>query len=225
MTITILTLFPEMFTGPLDHSIIGRARKNNTLNINLMNIRDFATDAYGTVDDHPYGGGVGMIMKVDVIDAALTKAKQTTEKSTSVKTILLDPAGTTYNQEIARKYAQLNHLIIICGHYEGVDERVFELVDEVISIGDYVLTGGELAAMAIVDSVARLTPGVLGNDQSAINESFSTDLIEAAQYTRPALYKGLQVPDVLLKGNHEHIRAWRQQSAKVRTQNKKSQVK
>lgn len=208
MTISILTLFPEMFSGPLDYSIVKRAKEKGIMTINFVNIRDFSTDTYKSVDDHPYGGGVGMILRVDVIDRALRALRG--------KKVLLDPRGDTFTQKKAREYAKLDHLILICGHYEGVDERIKTLVDESISIGDYVLTGGELPAMVITDSVVRLLPGVLkeGVTQS---ESFSPSLIthhsslplEYPQYTRPEEYQGMRVPDVLLSGNHKKIEEWR----------------
>lgn len=208
MTISILTLFPEMFSGPFDYSIVKRAKEKGRITINLINIRDSSTDTYKSVDDHPYGGGVGMVLRVDVIDRAL--------QSLRGKKVLLDPRGVTFTQKKAREYAKLDHLILVCGHYEGVDERVKSIVDESISIGDYILTGGELPAMILADSIIRLLPGVLkeGVTQS---ESFSPSLIthhsslplEYPQYTRPEKYKGMRVPDVLLSGNHKKIAAWR----------------
>ena len=160
MTISILTLFPEMFAGPFDHSIIRRAKDKNIVHINFVNIRDFSSDTYKTVDDHPYGGGVGMIMRVDVVNRALEHMKALC-KRTSCKTILLDPQGTPYTQAKAKELSSIDHLILICGHYEGVDERVRSLVDETISIGDFIVTGGEIPAMVLIDSVVRLLPGVL----------------------------------------------------------------
>lgn len=209
MTISILTLFPEMFHGPFDSSIISRAQKKGLVTIDLVNIRDFATNRYKTVDDHPYGGGTGMIMKVDVIDRAL-KSQKSKVKSLKSKTILLDPRGTPYNQKKAKELSKLDHLILICGHYEGVDERVNSLVDERISIGPFVLTGGELPAMMIADSVARLIPGVIAKSDATLNESFSDSMkFEYPQYTKPRTYKKASVPKILLSGDHKKIQAWR----------------
>ena len=201
MTITILTLFPEMFQGPFDYSIVKRAKDQEKVVINLINIRDFANDKYRSVDDHPYGGGTGMIMRVDVIDRALQNRKG--------RKILLDPRGTPFSQAKAREFAKLEHLILICGHYEGVDERVNELIDESISIGNYVLTGGELPAMVITDTVIRLLPNVLKKEATQ-NESFSVSrTVEYPQYTRPKEYNGIHVPEILLSGNHQKIEDWK----------------
>lgn len=213
MKIDILTLFPEQFAGVFEHSIIRRAKEKGLVEINLVNLRDFATDKYKSVDDKPYGGGAGMILRVDIIGNAIGELRN--EKS---KVILLDAGGKKYNQQTAEKLAKDDHLIIICGHYEGVDHRVHEyLADEVISIGNYVLSGGEIPAMVIVDSIVRLLPGVLGNPQSLQEESFTVDAqrysskeAEYPQYTRPEEYKGWKVPEVLLSGNHKKISMWRQ---------------
>lgn len=224
MKISILTLFPDMFSGPFDYSIVKRAKEKKLIDISLINIRDFATDNYKTVDDKPYGGGKGMIMKVDVLHRAIEsvfnrKVKSSKSKVKSAipacadrqnsKVILLDPKGTTFTQEKAKEYSRRNHLILICGHYEGIDARVKHFVDESISIGDYVLTGGEIPAMVIVDSVIRLVTGVL--DKAATeDESFTKkDVLEYPQYTRPQEYKKHKVPDVLLFGNHKEIEKWR----------------
>jgi tRNA (guanine37-N1)-methyltransferase len=206
MRIDILTLFPEMFTGPLDFSIVNRARKNKTVEINIHNLRDWAVDKYKSVDDHPYGGGAGMIMRVDIIDSAVSKLR--TEKT---KIILLDATGERYNQKKALQLSREDHLIFICGHYEGVDHRVHEkIADEIISVGDYVLSGGELPAMTIIDSIVRLLPGVLGNEVSLIEESHNKEgITEYAQYTRPEDYNGWKVPEILLSGNHKKIKEWR----------------
>lgn len=213
MKIAILTLFPEMFQGPLDYSIAKRAKEKGLVTINLVNIRDFASDTYKTVDDHPYGGGTGMIMKVDVIDRAMQHATRNTQHVTTKK-ILLDPRGTPYSQKKANEFAKLDHLILICGHYEGVDERVGSLVDERISIGSYILTGGELGAMIIADSVIRLIPGVLSKSDAVKNESFSETMkLEHPQYTSPRTYKNLSVPIVLLSGDHKKIHRWRKDNA------------
>ena len=212
MTISLLTLFPDMLKSFFDLSIIKRAQERGFLNINFINIRDFATDKYRTVDDHPYGGGVGMVMKVDVIDRALEHAKKLTKRKSH--TVLMDPKGTTYSQKIAVKYATLNHLILIAGHYEGVDARVDQLVDEKISIGSYVLTGGELPQAIIVDSVTRLLPGVLKDPTATQSESFmQRDALEAPQYTRPSEYKNMKVPEVLLSGNPKKISEWKEEKS------------
>lgn len=213
MKISILTLFPEMFDGPLNYSIVKRAKEKGLVTMNLVNIRDFASDSYKTVDDHPYGGGTGMIMRVDIIDRALQHVTRNTLHAT-MKKILLDPRGKPYNQKKTRELAKLDHLVLICGHYEGVDERVSSLVDERISIGPYILTGGELPAMIIADSITRLLPGVLSKSDAVKNESFSETMkLEHPQYARPRTYKKLSVPVVLLSGDHKKIRTWRSDNA------------
>lgn len=215
MTISILTLFPEMFPGPFDYSIVKRAKEKGRITINLINIRDSSTDTYKSVDDHPYGGGVGMVLRVDIIDSAMSNIKCQMSNG-KTKTVLLDPRGKPFTQKKAREYAHLDHLILVCGHYEGVDERVTSLVDESVSIGDYVLTGGELPAMVIVDSVVRLLPGVLKKEATS-SESFSkSHTLEYPQYTRPEKYKGMSVPEVLLSGNHKKIDDWRKDATTAR---------
>lgn len=209
MIITILTLFPEMFDTVFKYSIIKRAIAQRIVEINLVNIREFAIDAYKTVDDRPFGGGAGMILKVDLIDRAIESLKSKIKPDKKVKIILLDPKGVTFSQAKAQEFSHFNRLILICGHYEGVDARIENLVDEVISIGKYVLTGGELPSMVIVDSVVRLIPGVLQNPDSLTQESFSNENLEYPQYTRPASYKGMNVPDILLSGNHKEIEKWK----------------
>lgn len=216
MNISILTLFPDMFRGPFSSSIIKRAQDKGQVAIEYVNLRDFALDRYKSVDDHPYGGGVGMILRVDVVDRALQKLK-TKNSKLKTKTILLDPQGTPYVQKKARALSTLDHLVLLCGHYEGVDERIRSLVDEELSIGDYVLTGGELPAMIIVDSVVRLIPGVLSKADATSHESFEEGLLEYAQYTRPEVYKDKRVPATLLSGNHATIAAWKKTSAHHKT--------
>ena len=216
MKITILTLFPEMFQGPFTHSIVKRAQEDGKLIINFVNIRDFGISKHKMVDDTPYGGGVGMVMRVDVIDSAITHARDA--NAASEKVILMDARGKTYTQRIAKSFAYVDHLIIVCGHYEGVDERVRSLVDDTISIGDFIVTGGEIPAMLITDSVARLVEGVL-DAEATDRESFSlTDEndqhLEYPQYTKPQAYNDMAVPDVLLSGNHAKIREWRTAEAK-----------
>ncbi len=201
-----------MFRGPFDQSIINRAIDKKLITIDYINIRDFAKDSYKTVDGHPYGGGVGMILRVDVVDSAIKSVKS--QKS---KVILLDAGGTPYTQQTARRLSTFDHLILICGHYEGVDERIRSLVDEEISIGDYILTGGEIPAMVLIDSVTRLIPGVLGKPEATIHESFSERLLEYPQYTEPQEYENMRVPPVLLSGNHKKIADWRKRESLKRT--------
>jgi tRNA (guanine37-N1)-methyltransferase len=225
MVFDVITLFPEMFAGPLDYSIIKRAQEKKLIEINLHNLRQWAIDKHGTVDDRPYGGGAGMILRVEPIHAALREIKmqnakaKTTKQNAKTQTILLDPRGGKFTQAKARQYTQLNQLILICGHYEGVDERVREhLVNESISIGDYILTGGEIPAMVVIDAVSRLIPGVLQRPEATQIESFSTtsrepratSYLEFPQYTRPANFLGWKVPAVLLSGNHGEIERWRE---------------
>lgn len=205
MQVDILTLFPEMFAGPLDFSIVKRAKEKGLVTINIHNLRDWATDNYKSVDDKPYGGGAGMIMRVDIIDAAVSKLK-----SKNSKVILLDAGGEKYTQAKAQQLSKVDRLIFICGHYEGVDHRVSEhIADEVISVGDYVLSGGEIPTMTIIDSVVRLLPGALGNEESLTEESHNEGEIEYPQYTRPEEYKGWKVPEILLSGHHKNIESWR----------------
>ena len=208
MKIDILTLFPQMFTGPLSESILKRAQEKGTVKIKVHNLRDWAEDKHHTTDLPPYGGGAGMVMKIDVIDKAVAALKKENKKT---KVILLDTKGEMYKQEKAKQLSKEKHLILIAGHYEGVDQRVHDhLVDEVICTGEYVLTGGEIPAMTVVDSVVRLLPEVLGNPDSLTEESFNDkDQIEYPQYTRPEEYKGWKVPKVLLSGNHKEISDWR----------------
>ena len=203
MKFDILTLFPEMFNS-LRESIIGRAEKNKAISINLVNIRDFSTDKHKHVDDMPYGGGAGMVIKPDVVYDAFNSIE-----SEDARVIYLSPKGKTLTQEIVEELSQESHLILLCGHYEGIDQRVLdEIVDEEISIGDYVLTGGEIPAMVLVDSVSRYVDGVL-TKESVSEESFSNGLLEYPQYTRPEVFLGKKVPEVLLSGHHSNIKKWR----------------
>lgn len=214
MKIDILTLFPEMFTGVLGSSILKKAQDKEAVSFDLINFRDYSTNKHKTVDDYPYGGGNGMVLKPEPIFNAIESIKNF-EKA---RTIMLTPQGKPYDQKMAEELAKENHLIFICGHYEGFDERVREhLVTDEISIGDYILTGGEIASMAIIDSIVRLLPGVLGNDESADTDSFSTGLLEYPQYTRPQDYRGLKVPETLLSGHHENIEKWRKSESLKRT--------
>lgn len=217
MKIDVITLFPEFLESLKTHSIVGRAIERGKLALTMHNLRDYAQDNYKSVDDHPYGGGAGMVLRVDVMDRALGSVKQTN----SGKAILLTPQGQVYRQASARSLSQEQELILICGHYEGFDERIRDLVDLEISVGDYVLTGGEIPAMLIVDSVARLIPGVLGDDQSSKEESFEKGLLEYPQFTRPVEYGGKKVPEILLGGNHAEIKKWRDKQARMRTKKRR----
>lgn len=213
MLIEILTLFPAICAGPLGESMMKRARESGKVDIRIHNLRDWATDKHRTTDDMPFGGGQGMVMKAEPIFAAVEQLR--TEKC---RVLLLTPQGAVFRQAMAQRLAAETHLILICGHYEGVDHRVVEaLVDEEVSIGDYVLTNGALAAAVVADAVVRLLPGVLGDDRSAVEESFSHGRLEAPHYTRPAEFRGLRVPDVLLGGNHAAIAKWREAEGLART--------
>ncbi len=213
MKIDVLTLFPAMFAGPLDESIVKRAREAKLLDLKIHNLRDWTHDRHKTVDDKPFGGGPGMLLKVEPLFEAIESLQR--EKT---KVILLSPSGRKFSQEIARELSQEKDLLLVCGSYEGFDERVREaLADDELSIGDYVLTNGALPAMVVVDAVARLLPGVLGDDESSHDESFSHGLLEYPQYTRPAEFRGMKVPEVLLSGNHAEIEKWRREQAKLRT--------
>jgi len=214
LRIDLLTLFPELFTGPVDVSIIQRARKSGLLDLRVHNLRDYTHDNYKTVDDRPFGGGPGMVLKPEPIFEAV---EAVADEATRV--ILMSPTGRTFEQAAARELAGEQRLLFICPAYEGVDERVRqELADDELSIGDYVLTNGSLAAMVVIDAVTRLLPGALGDDQSALDESFSQGLLEYPHYTRPAEYRGWKVPPVLLSGNHAEIEKWRREQAALRTQ-------
>ncbi len=208
-----------MFAGPLNHSIIKRAQEKQQVRINFVDIRSFAKDKYRTVDDRPYGGGAGMILRVDIVDSALQSARDATAKNERV--ILLDPQGVPYTQQKAQELTRCDHLILICGHYEGVDERIRLLVDEEVSMGDFVLTGGEIPAMAVIDSVTRLLPGVLARPEAAQDETFSEGLLEYPHYTQPRTYNGISVPEVLVGGNHAKISAWRAEEKLKRTKAKR----
>lgn len=217
MQIDILTLFPEMFPGPLGESIIGRAAARELARIQAIDLRRFAHDARGTVDDKPYGGGPGMLMKVEPI----VEAVESVRRPESV-VILTSPRGERFNQRLAAELAKERHLVIIAGHYEGVDQRAIELaVDREISLGDFVLTSGNLAAMVMADAIVRLLPGVLGHDESSVDESHSAGLLEYPQYTRPPEFRGLKVPEVLLSGDHGRVDAWRQRQSERLTRERR----
>lgn len=221
MRIDILTIFPEMFRGPFDVSVLKRAMDAGVLTIRLHDIRAFTTDRHHSVDDYPFGGGAGMVLKAPpIFDAVEFVRFQARAEGLTVEPqiILMTPSGRRFEQSIAEELATRQHLILICGHYEGIDERVREhLATDAISIGDYVLTGGELPAMVLVDAVARLVPGVLGAPESLAEESISSGLLEYPQYTRPAVYRGWEVPKVLLSGDHQAIARWRRARALERT--------
>ena len=215
MRFSVLTLFPEMFSAFLAGGIVGRAIEHRTISVEPIDIRDFAKDRHRTVDDRPYGGGCGMVMKPEPLAEAI---RHTRKKDPEAYTLLLTPQGQLFNQGVAQELAAYTGLILVCGRYEGIDERVREhLVDDELSIGDYVLTGGELAAMVVIDAVSRLIPGTLGSEHSAQEDSFSTGLLEYPQYTRPRSFEGANVPDVLLSGDHGAIRQWRRHASLVRT--------
>ncbi|HEV2319493.1 MAG TPA: tRNA (guanosine(37)-N1)-methyltransferase TrmD [Verrucomicrobiae bacterium] len=213
MKIDVLTLFPAMFAGPLDESIIKRARKKGLLDLKVHDLRDWTHDRHRTVDDRPFGGGPGMLMKPEPIFEAVERLRRD-----ETKVILLSPAGRKFGQQIARELAEQQDLLLVTGHYEGFDERLRRsLADDELSIGDYVLTNGALPAMVVIDAVTRLLPGVLGDDESSRDESFSHGLLEYPQYTRPAEFRGMKVPEVLISGNHAEIEKWRREQAKLRT--------
>jgi tRNA (guanine37-N1)-methyltransferase len=217
MKIDILTLFPEICRAPLNESIMKRAQDKGIIDLRIHNLRDWTTDKHHTVDDVPFGGGQGMVMKPEPIFAAVESLQSKIEDRKS-KIILMSPAGRRFDQHMATQLSPESHLIVICGHYEGVDHRVIEqLVDLEISIGDYVLTNGAIAAVVVVDAVVRLLPGVLGHEQSAVDDSFARGLLEAPHYTRPAEFRGWKVPEVLLSGNHAEIAKWRKEHAIKRT--------
>ena len=219
MKIDILTLFPEMFTGMLDHSIVGRAREGGLIDLRLVQLRDYTTDRHRVVDDAPYGGGAGMVMKCEPLFRAIEDLRPEEEKPPETQVIYLSPQGEPFSQKIACNLAEKGrHLILVCGHYEGVDERArMTLFDREISVGDYVLTGGELPAAVVVDAVVRLLPGVLGNAESAVNESFMNDIFDHPHYTRPETFQGMPVPDILLSGHHGRVEEWRRREALRRT--------
>ncbi|MBT2688535.1 tRNA (guanosine(37)-N1)-methyltransferase TrmD [Bacillus sp. ISL-47] len=216
MKIDVLSLFPEMFDGVFGHSILKKAADNGAVEYNVVNFREYADNKHKTVDDYPYGGGAGMVLKPQPIFDAVDNLRG--EGETKPRVILLCPQGERYTQRKAEELAELDHLIFVCGHYEGYDERIREhVVTDEISIGDFVLTGGELGAMVVIDSVVRLLPGVLGNEESHKKDSFSTGFLEHPHYTRPADFRGIKVPDVLMSGNHRLIEDWRGKESIRRT--------
>jgi tRNA (guanine37-N1)-methyltransferase len=216
MKIDVLTLFPEMFVGPLDFSMVKRAREAGILDFEVINLRDYTHDRHKTVDDRPFGGGPGMVLKPEPIFEAVEKLAN--EKT---RVVMLTPAGRPFTQAAAQELSQMEHLLFLCGAYEGFDERVRTLVHQEFSIGDYVLTNGALPAMVIIDAVTRLLPGVLGHEQSSADESFSHGLLEYPHFTRPAEFRGMKVPEVLLSGNHAEIEKWRREQARERTKERR----
>lgn len=224
MRIDMFCLFPEMFSSPLDYSIIKRAKERGVVEIVTHNIRDYTHDKHHTVDDYPYGGGPGMVFKPEPVFEAVETVKQQFNAG-EIPIILLTPRGRLFNQQIAQELALHSQLMLICGHYEGIDERVYEhLATDEISIGDYILSGGELAAMVVVDAIVRLIPGVLGSQMSLDSESHADGLLEYPQYTRPQTYRGWSVPSVLLSGNHSEIARWRRQEAISLTAKRRSDL-
>jgi len=216
MKIDVLTLFPEMFTGVFNSSILGKAQEKGIVELQAINFRTYANNKHNTVDDYPYGGGGGMVLKPEPIFAAVEDLYDSLEEPPRV--ILMCPQGERYTQRKAEELSSAKHLVFICGHYEGYDERIRQhLVTDEISVGDYVLTGGELPAMTIIDSVVRLLPGALGNETSAVTDSHSTGLLEYPHYTRPAVFRDMKVPDELLSGHHSNIEKWRRQQSLIRT--------
>jgi tRNA (guanine37-N1)-methyltransferase len=213
LCVETLSVFPQMFEVPMDSSIIGRARRAGILDFKAHDLRAWTHDNHNTTDDEPYGGGAGQLMKVEPVFEALDELLE----HEPAHVIILTPVGVPFNQQMAESLARKERLIMVCGRYEGFDERVYDRADAHVSLGDYILTGGELAAMVITDAVCRLLPGVLGDEQSPLDESFSTGLLEYPQYTRPAAYRGLEVPEVLLSGNHQMIAAWRRKQSIIRT--------
>lgn len=217
MNFHVMTLFPDMIRNGLEESITGRAMNKNIISLNTVNIRDFSQDKHLHVDDYPYGGGAGMVMQPGPIYRAFESIKQQTGKD-KLRLIYLTPQGNVFNQDMAKDFAKEEELVFLCGHYEGVDERILEMiVTDYVSIGDYVLTGGELPAMVMIDAISRMVPGVLSNDVSAEFESFADNLLEYPQYTRPEEFMGKRVPDVLLSGHHANIDKWRREQSLLRT--------
>lgn len=214
MIFTVLTLFPGIFESPLNESIIKKARDRGILSFNLVNIRDFATDIHHTCDDAPFGGGAGMVMKVDPVWGAM---KYVDNAFGRPHYVLLTPHGRVFDHHAAARFSRVKHIGLICGRYEGLDGRIASLVDEEVSIGDFVLSGGEAASLVMIEAISRLVPGVLGNEDSPVDESFRDGLLEYPQYTRPRDFMGMEVPEVLLSGNHEEIRKWRRKEALKRT--------
>ncbi|GAA0085406.1 tRNA (guanosine(37)-N1)-methyltransferase TrmD [Clostridium sp. CTA-7] len=219
MKISILTLFPEMF-DIFNHSIIGKAKEKNIVEIEALNIREFTLNKHKKVDDYPYGGGAGMVMTPQPLVDSIRHCKKTNKG----KVVFLGPRGKTFNQEMAKELSKEDELIFICGHYEGIDERVYKYIDSEVSLGDFVLTGGEMAAIPVIDSILRLKSGVLGKEESYMDESFSDGLLEYPQYTRPEEFEGDRVPEILLSGHHENIRKWRRAQSLIITKERREDL-
>jgi len=216
MIFHVLTLFPDMIRDTLNHSILKRAQQSNIIDVNCVNIRDFSTSKHKKVDDYPYGGGAGMLMQPDPVYKAYKSVMENINEK--VRVIYLSPQGSTFTQEIAKELSLEKNIILLCGHYEGIDQRVIdEIVTDEISIGDYILTGGELPALVLIDSVSRLVQGVLNKAESYEDESFSNNLLEYSQYTRPPIFLNRKVPEVLLSGHHENIKKWRNENSLLNT--------
>jgi tRNA (guanine37-N1)-methyltransferase len=218
LSVEVLTLFPRLISAPLEESILGKALGKGLLRVRVTDIRDFADGRHRVTDDVPYGGGAGMVMKPEPLVAAIEAARQ---RLPGARVILMSPQGSPFGQARARQLLEAGSLILVCGRYEGVDERVLRWVDEELSLGDFVLTGGEVPALAVIEAIARLVPGVLGNELSAHTESFSDGLLEGPQYTRPPEFRGMRVPEVLLSGDHKKIAQWRQEQAVARTRERR----
>ena len=219
MRVDILTIFPELFAPMLSVSMMGRAQEAGLLEVVTHDLRDWTDDVHRSVDDEPYGGGPGMVMKCEPIFSAVEAIKDFDERP--AKVVFLAPTGTPFTQAMARELSTGERLLLVCGRYEGFDERVYTLADAIVSIGDYVLTGGEIPALVIIDAVTRLIPGVLGHDESALDESFSDGLLEYPHYTRPSSFRGVAVPEILLSGNHAQIEAWRREQSRQRTRQRR----
>ncbi|AQM60282.1 tRNA (guanosine(37)-N1)-methyltransferase TrmD [Clostridium baratii] len=216
MKISIITLFPEMFSI-FNHSIIGKAKEKGIVDIECLNIRDYTKNKHNKVDDYPYGGGAGMVMSPQPVIDTIRECK----KNNKGKVVFLGPRGKTFNHALAKELAKEDELIFVCGHYEGIDERAYNYIDMEVSLGDFILTGGEMAAIPVIDSILRLNPGVLGKEESFMDESFSDGLLEYPQYTRPEEFEGLKVPEVLLSGHHENIRKWRRKESLLITKERR----
>jgi len=221
MKIDIITIFPEMFEGAFSESMIKRAQVAGVVKISIHNLRKWTDDNHKSVDDKPYGGGPGMVMKVEPIDKAISEIKENVDPEVETKVVLLTPQGKQYKQGMAHEYSGLQHLILICGHYEGFDERIRELVDVEVSIGDYILTCGEIPAMVLCDSIVRLLSGVLGDEKCLDDESFEENFLEYPQYTRPSVYKDMKVPEVLINGDHKKIKMWQEEQSLKRTKERR----
>jgi len=217
MRFDVLTLHPDQVRGPLTTSVLGRAAASGAIEVGVYDIREHGRGRHRSVDDTPYGGGAGMVMRIDVVAEALDAVLSAAGEGIRPRVLHMTPTGEPFTQATARRLATEEHLVLLCGHYEGIDARIDTLVDESISLGDFVLTGGEIAACAVVDAVARLRPGVLGNDQSALDESFSHGLLEYPQYTRPRTWRGHEIPEILVSGHHARVQSWRQAQAEAIT--------